>query len=168
MDGKPPATWQPTYVWRDPRWFEFDRETLSDLRLRAADASQGMPLPPYKFIIHTPQLKTGLPVRNGLARAGAGALWLLFQRGRTTCLLGVGAALALCSRQVGPPVFAQMQAIAVLKQMLCDSKKLWVFVGFLAVKSESHLVRSKNGGMRVCAKMTQNKCDSVLKHYGGV
>ena len=45
---------------------------------------------------------------------------------------------------------------------------LWVFVGFLAVKSESHLLCLKNGGMRVCAKMTQNKCDSVLKHYGGV
>ena len=60
----------------------------------------------------------------------AGALSLLFQRGRTTCLLGLLAALALCSRQVGPPVFAQMQAIAVLKQMLCDLKKLWVFVGY--------------------------------------
>ena len=38
MDGEPPATWYPSYAWRDPRWFEFDRETLSDLRLRAADA----------------------------------------------------------------------------------------------------------------------------------
>ena len=69
VDGEPPATWYPSYAWRDPRWFEFDRETLSDLRLRAADARQGMPLPPYKFIVHLPHLRTGLPVRSGLVQA---------------------------------------------------------------------------------------------------
>ena len=73
IDGEPPATWYPSYAWRDPRWFEFDRETLSDLRLRAADAGQGMPLTPYKFIVHLPHLKTGLPVRSGLARVACWA-----------------------------------------------------------------------------------------------
>ena len=51
----------------------------------------------------------------------AGALWLLFQRGRTTRLLGLLAALAILSAplwQVGQPVFAQMQAIASHTQQL--------------------------------------------------
>ena len=60
---------------------------------------------------------------------------------------------------------------SVPKKMLCDAEKLWVFVVnrvFLAVKGESHLLCPKNDGMRVCAKMMQNKCNTVLKYYGGV
>ena len=65
--------WRPgRYKWRDPRFFQFDRETLSELRLRdEADLMNGIPLPAYKFIIHTPRLKCGIPIRGGLARLAA-------------------------------------------------------------------------------------------------
>lgn len=62
--------WMPEAVLhRDPRWFQFDRETCQQLRLRdQADVLNGLPLQPFKFIVHRPRLKSGLPIRNGLAR----------------------------------------------------------------------------------------------------
>lgn len=71
--NKSKAPWQPSrYVWRDPRFFQYDRETLQELRLKdEADLSNGIPLPPYKFIVHTPRLKCGIPIRGGLARLAA-------------------------------------------------------------------------------------------------
>jgi phage gp29-like protein len=61
--------WIPTYTWRDPRFFRYDRETGSVLRLLdASNAYDGIELPPYRFIVHTPRLKMGLPIRGGLAR----------------------------------------------------------------------------------------------------
>lgn len=72
--------WVPNgYAWRDPRWFTWDRETGHELRmLDEADAAQGVELPPYKFAIHRPQLKMGLPVRGGLARLAAWAFLFKF------------------------------------------------------------------------------------------
>lgn len=81
------APWTPTYVWRDPRFFRYDRETGQTLLLAPSYASEGQPLPPYRFIVHQPRLKMGLPIRGGLARlcaathlCGILALedWLLF------------------------------------------------------------------------------------------
>jgi len=64
--------WTPTYVWRDPRFFRYDRETGSVLRLLdASNAYDGIELPPYRFIVHQPRLKMGLPIRGGLARLAA-------------------------------------------------------------------------------------------------
>ena len=61
--------WMPRWVWRDPRYFHYDRETAQTLRLRdEADLLHGLPLAPYRFVVHTPRLKMGLPVRGGLAR----------------------------------------------------------------------------------------------------
>ena len=66
--------WIPRYVWRDPRFFVFDRITRAELRLRdEADPAEGLPLPPYKFIVHRPRIKTGIPIRGGLARLGVWA-----------------------------------------------------------------------------------------------
>jgi phage gp29-like protein len=56
------------YCWRDPRLFQFDRENRRELRIRALGTTDGLPLPPFKFIVHLPKLKSGLPARNGLAR----------------------------------------------------------------------------------------------------
>lgn len=79
--------WTPTYVWRDPRFFRYDRETGQTLLLAPTIGSDGQPLPPYRFIVHQPRLKMGLPIRGGLARlcavthlCGIIALedWLLF------------------------------------------------------------------------------------------
>ena len=60
--------WLPDYAHRDPRWFQFDRETGRELRLIDSGNHEGEELPPYKFVCHFPRLKTGLPVRGGVAR----------------------------------------------------------------------------------------------------
>lgn len=61
-------TWTPTYHWRDPRFFRFDYVTQSELLLLSDDNIMGSALPPFKFIQHRPRLKSGVPVRGGLAR----------------------------------------------------------------------------------------------------
>jgi phage gp29-like protein len=70
-----PLTWTPTRLkWRDPRFFRFDHLTGEELRLLDdRDPSYGVPLKPYKWITHTPGLKSGLPVRGGLSRLAAAA-----------------------------------------------------------------------------------------------
>lgn len=72
--------WTPTaYAWRDPRWFQWDRETGHTLRmLDTADMANGVDLPGSKFAIHRPNLKMGLPVRGGLARLAAWAFLFKF------------------------------------------------------------------------------------------
>lgn len=62
--------WFPrAYKWRDPRFFQFDRVSQTELRLRdEANLIDGVELPPYKFIVHLPKIKSGLPIRGGLAR----------------------------------------------------------------------------------------------------
>lgn len=67
------ATWWPErYEWRDPRFFTFDRESRRQIRLLdEEDMINGIPLAPYKFIVHLPHLKTGIPIRGGLARVAA-------------------------------------------------------------------------------------------------
>lgn len=73
MWDKSRQPWKPgRFEWRDPRFFQFDRETMRELRLKdEADLTNGIPLPPYKFIIHKPRLKCGIPIRGGLARLAA-------------------------------------------------------------------------------------------------
>ncbi len=62
--------WRPAaYHYRHPSWFQYDRRTGAELRL--FDGGEGTALPPYKFIVHQPQLKSGLAVRGGLALAAA-------------------------------------------------------------------------------------------------
>lgn len=59
--------WFPaSIVWRDPRWFIFDRADGRTLHLREND--QPVPLAPCKYICHVHRSKSGLPVRGGLAR----------------------------------------------------------------------------------------------------
>ena len=66
--------WTPLYAERDPRFFRFDRDTGQELRLLdAADTTNGLPLPPFKFIVHRPRIRSGLPIRGGLARLAAPA-----------------------------------------------------------------------------------------------
>lgn len=57
------------YTFRDQRFFMFDVAIGQELRLRdEKDMANGVALAPFKFIVHTPKLKTGLPIRGGLAR----------------------------------------------------------------------------------------------------
>jgi phage gp29-like protein len=65
------AVWTPGYKWRDPRFFQFDDKDGTTLRLMDESHPQGLPLPPYKFIVHLPKLKSGIPIRGGLARLAA-------------------------------------------------------------------------------------------------
>ncbi|HBC0574874.1 TPA: DUF935 domain-containing protein [Serratia marcescens] len=62
--------WTPRdYSWVDPRFLKPDKETLREVRvLTEAEPYLGEPLTPYKYITHQPRLKSGLPLRNGLAR----------------------------------------------------------------------------------------------------
>ncbi|MCJ8285114.1 DUF935 domain-containing protein [Halomonas sp.] len=61
--------WPRGYTWRDPRFFRFDRVGGRELRLIDLDnAIDGVALPAYKFITHVPKLKSGIPLRGGLAR----------------------------------------------------------------------------------------------------
>ena len=62
------------YKWRDPRFFQFDEATRTELRLRdMSDVRNGLELPAAKFIIHQPRTKMGLTVRRGMARPAAWA-----------------------------------------------------------------------------------------------
>lgn len=69
--GKP---WVPRFAERDPRFFTFDRNTGTELRLLdEKDSAQGIVMPPYKFVVHKPRIRSGLPIRGGLARLAAPA-----------------------------------------------------------------------------------------------
>lgn len=69
--------WVPErYEFRDQRWFTWDRDTGRQIRLlHEDDPTWGVPLKPYKFIVHRPRLRTALPVKSGLARIVAFA-WI--------------------------------------------------------------------------------------------
>ncbi|MDI9349109.1 MAG: DUF935 family protein [Candidatus Symbiobacter sp.] len=79
--------WTPREIaWRDPRWFHVSVQDGRTLYL--LDAAGWSPLLPGKFICHVPNTgKSGLPIRNGLARVAAFAvigkiydlrMWLAF------------------------------------------------------------------------------------------
>lgn len=56
------------YSWCDPRWFQFDQATGRELLLRTDAHPNGEPIPPGKLVIHKPRLKSGVPIRGGIAR----------------------------------------------------------------------------------------------------
>ncbi len=60
--------WTPVdYKFRNPRWFTFDTETGEELRLFDGSAN-GAELDAFKYIIHRPQIVSGLDLAGGLAR----------------------------------------------------------------------------------------------------
>ncbi|MES0068783.1 DUF935 domain-containing protein [Mesorhizobium sp. M0074] len=62
--------WRPKRLaWRDPRWFVFDQIDGETPLLR--DGGQNVPLNPYQWIYHSAKVKSGLPIRGGIARAVA-------------------------------------------------------------------------------------------------
>lgn len=54
--------------WREPKWFRFDQESMSELRLLDTAYVDGKPLTPYKYITHIHKAKSGIPVRGGILR----------------------------------------------------------------------------------------------------
>ena len=65
--------WPQGYRWRDQRYFVIDRRDGETLRLKDGTNLQGIDLPAFQFTIHHPKLKSGLPIRGGLARLAAWA-----------------------------------------------------------------------------------------------
>lgn len=64
--GAKDGRWLPVKVeHKDPRFFCYDRETMSHIVLYAGGAEKE--LTPDKFIIHEPKLKSGFNIKNGLA-----------------------------------------------------------------------------------------------------
>lgn len=62
------SQWQPSALkWRDPRWFRFADIDGETPLLRDGDGD--VPLAPYKWIYHQAKVKSGLPIRGGIARA---------------------------------------------------------------------------------------------------
>lgn len=60
--------WMPQrLLWRDPRWFSFDRRDGETVLLRTEHGALE-PLKPYGYITHVHKSKSGLPLRGGLAR----------------------------------------------------------------------------------------------------
>jgi phage gp29-like protein len=60
--------WKPkAYKFRDPRWFQYDRETGKTLMLRAPLGNGLEPLKPFHFVVHEPHLVSGSQITAGLA-----------------------------------------------------------------------------------------------------
>lgn len=64
------------FKWRDPRFFQFDRIGLTELRLAVDGNLDGVPIDKPTFIVHMPRSKTGIPLRRGFARAATWAFML--------------------------------------------------------------------------------------------
>lgn len=69
--------WQPyELVWRDPRYFMFERwPSMKRELMIKSDGGQPLPLTPYKYIPHIHQAKSGSPARGGVIRPCAW-MWL--------------------------------------------------------------------------------------------
>jgi phage gp29-like protein len=60
--------WKPRlYKFRDPRWFQYDKETGKTLMLRAPLGNELEPLKPFHFVVHEPHLISGNQIMAGLA-----------------------------------------------------------------------------------------------------
>lgn len=72
-----PLRWTPErFEWIDPTWITFDKKSLKTPLLKSKTNKDGAPLNQYRYITHTPQIKSGLPIRGGLARLATWS-WLL-------------------------------------------------------------------------------------------
>lgn len=71
------SQWAPVGAeWRDPRWFLWDRDAYTQPLLPTEANPLGESLAPAKYIVHTPKLKSGIPIRGGLARTAVAGLML--------------------------------------------------------------------------------------------
>jgi phage gp29-like protein len=60
--------WKPaSYKFRDPRWFQYDKETGKTLMLRVPLGNALEPLKPFHFVVHEPHLISGNQITAGLA-----------------------------------------------------------------------------------------------------
>lgn len=55
----------------DPRLFTFKKDRMRELRIKSDQQQDGIALRPGQFVVHMPRLRTGIPIRAGLARPAA-------------------------------------------------------------------------------------------------
>jgi phage gp29-like protein len=61
------SRWKPkAFLFRDPRWFAYDKDS-GDLRLREPLGIALIPLEPFRFIVHEPNLLAGTQITGGLS-----------------------------------------------------------------------------------------------------
>jgi phage gp29-like protein len=61
------SRWKPkTFLFRDPRWFAYDKDS-GGLRLREPLGNALIPLEPFRFIVHEPNLLAGMQITSGLS-----------------------------------------------------------------------------------------------------
>ncbi len=66
-DGR---AWVRSLAWRHQKWFVFDRETLSELRLITdAEPIYGVELAPYKWVVSRMKARSGILARGSLIRS---------------------------------------------------------------------------------------------------
>lgn len=65
--------WPGKYIYRPQLHFIIDQVDGRTLRMKHVSDAAGVELPPFCFSIHRPKLKSGLPIRGGLARLAAWA-----------------------------------------------------------------------------------------------
>jgi phage gp29-like protein len=59
--------WKPAKIlFRDPRWFAYDKDS-GDLRIREPQGNALIPLEPFRFIVHEPNLLAGMQIVSGLS-----------------------------------------------------------------------------------------------------
>jgi phage gp29-like protein len=59
--------WKPeTFLFRDPRWFAYKKEAGA-LRLREPLGNALVPLEPFRFVVHEPNLLAGMQITSGLS-----------------------------------------------------------------------------------------------------
>lgn len=64
-----PKLWKPKhYIFKRQNWFQFDQDSYTQLRIRDANVPEGIPLDPYKYIVHHPVVVSGQHLDGGLAR----------------------------------------------------------------------------------------------------
>lgn len=64
--------WMPKRIeYTDPRWYRPAEDAVTLRRLDPADLVDGVPLEPYRYIVHRPRLRQGPIINGGLARSAA-------------------------------------------------------------------------------------------------
>lgn len=73
-DKEGPQWWPREFRYRDARFFKYDLLTGQELRIYdMQDPGFGIPIPPFKMVVHQPNIKSGLPIKRGFARLALAA-----------------------------------------------------------------------------------------------
>ncbi|MDW7643441.1 MAG: DUF935 domain-containing protein [Desulfuromonadales bacterium] len=150
------------YKYRDPRFFQFDQVSRSEIRLRdEADLANGVALSPFGFIAHVPRIKTGIPIRGGLARLAA---WAYMCKGYTVKdWLAFAEVFGLPIRLGKYNASASVDDIAVLKSAVANIGSDAAAVIPESMQLELKEVAAKGGSAEFFKTLAQYMDDQVSK-----